>query len=96
MENSHALATRGSFVGKEEIADWRLYRMDWMRRPGMSGSIDVPMNDNLRRAMSGSNTSSYNWDSGKSLTAEVTVDHTDDLCREGEVAVVVAEKASSK
>lgn len=97
MGNIQALATRANSVGKEEIADWRLYRMDSMRRLATSGSIDVPMNDNLGKAKSDSNTSSYNWDSEKSLITEVNADHTDDLCREGEgVVVVIAEKASCR
>jgi hypothetical protein len=56
------------------------------------------MNDNLGRAKSDRNTSSYNWDSAKSLIAEVNAPHTDDLCREGEeeAVVVIAENASSR
>lgn len=96
VENIHALATRGSSVGKAKIADWRLHRIDSMRRPATSGWIDVRMNGNLERAKSGWNMSSYKWDWAKSLIAEVSADHMDDLCREGEEEVVViAVKTSS-
>lgn len=92
-ESIHALATRGSSAGKEEIVGWQLYRINSMRRPATSGSIGVLMSDNLGRVKSGSNTSSYYWDSEKSLIAEVNGDHMDDPCREGEeAAVVIVEK----
>jgi hypothetical protein len=97
VENIHALVTRGSFVEKSKIADWRLYRTDSMRRPATSGWIDILMNGNPGKVRSDSNTSSYSSDSEKSLIAEANADHTDDLCREGgEAVVVIAEKASSR
>lgn len=94
--NIHALATRGSSVGKARIADWRLRRMDSMRKPATSDWIDVRKNGNLEKAKSDWNMSRYNWDSEKRLITEVSADHTDDLYREGEeVVVVIAEKVTS-